>query len=188
MRPPGSLIRARGRTGIPKWVAIPRRLYRYDGSELPSGRTNWILSNPMKAEIPLPCESPALKKCDKTPGQLGRRCARRNLRVRVLRRYAGEHARIGVPSTVRGKRAKFCSAPADWATAAARRFRGTVRSRSSATHGSHQSLPTDRQGPQALTRGGKYRVAEGRGHQWDGGFADAAGRLVAVHEMHVELG
>ena len=54
-----------------------------------------------------------------------------------------------------------------------------------ATSGLLQLLRTDRQRPQALARGGKYRVAEGRGNQWHGGFADAAGRLVAVHQMHV---
>src|SRR5258708_7444968 len=51
-----------------------------------------------------------------------------------------------------------------------------------------QLLRTDRQCAQALTRRGKYRIAEGGGNQWHRGFADAAGRLVAVHEMHVEFG
>src|ERR1700682_6485460 len=52
----------------------------------------------------------------------------------------------------------------------------------------HQLLPADRQRPQARTRSGKNRVAEGGSNQRHGGFADAAGRLGAVHEMTIELG
>src|SRR5258708_3662880 len=69
---PGLSIRARGRTGIPKWVAIPHRRDPYDGSETSWDRINWILCNPMKAEIPLPGENPALKRYARMPGQLGR--------------------------------------------------------------------------------------------------------------------
>jgi len=53
VRPPELLIRARGRTGIPKWVATPHRRDPYDGSETSWDRINWILCKLM--EIPIPC-------------------------------------------------------------------------------------------------------------------------------------
>src|SRR6202166_147276 len=66
MRPPGLLILARGRTGIPKWVAIPHRRDPYDGSEISWDRIDWILCNLM--EIPIQCGNPALKRSAATQG------------------------------------------------------------------------------------------------------------------------
>ena len=58
-----------------------------------------------------------------------------------------------------------------------------------ATRSNPLQLPrADRQGPQAHAGGRKYRIAEGGGNQGHGRFADAAGRLVAVHQMHIEFG
>ncbi len=51
----------------------------------------------------------------------------------------------------------------------------------------HQLVQTDRKFPQPQSGRGKYRIAERGCNQRHGGLADAAGRFVALHEMHVEL-
>jgi hypothetical protein len=54
--------------------------------------------------------------------------------------------------------------------------------------GFQQILPPYRQCAQALAGGGEYRIADRRSHQCHGGFADAAGRFVAIKQVHIEFG
>src|ERR1700682_2138411 len=71
VRPLGLSIHVHGRTGIPKWVAILRRLYRYDDSEISWDRIDWILCNPVKSENRIETENSALKRSAAMQGRPG---------------------------------------------------------------------------------------------------------------------